>query len=348
MTKAALLPHPADPFLFHYWLKFFNTVWGHEVDHLYIHINSPMEKPVIDWMMGLVSDNPKITLQYLGYQIEHGQAIDEMLSRCTEDLVMLIEDDGFIFKSGVVSKYFGFIENNIADLVGSPRGSCSQEIWDAAARRWGLDYSGYGDVGPNFWPNFFFIRSGHLKMTDRRFGARSWKQGDTIEALDYVVQDEVCPSDTFVNTSLQLRNMDLKIMTIPQYHASPDDLEHHQRAYNLFDGQAPWVHIGSLSSGVHGVLIDDKGRKLARRSVDPEGPAVIPGVCTTDAEKREWTRRVVMWTMFVNFYTESFPDNPLGEFAAEYINAIDRIITQFELPISHVQQWIKVYKELGL
>lgn len=347
-SRAALLPHPADPFLLKYWLKFYNEIWRDEVDKLYIFINSPMEEPVIEYMRSLVADDPKIKLMYVGYQIEHGAAIKEMLEACEETEVMLIEDDGFIFKKGVVDVMFELLETQGMDVVGSPRGSCSQVILDQAKERWGLNYDGMGDKGCNFWPNFLFAHKATLLATDRFYGARAWNKGDYIQPLDYTYMGEdTIASDTFVYASLQLRNMVPKerIAEVPQYHGSPDDMDHYGNQQWLFDGKAPWIHVGSLSTGTHGVLMDDYGRPLARRTIDPEkDKAVLGNYCNTEGERNEWERRVSFWKLFL----ENADKDAIPEFKQLYINAIQRIINQYELSISRIERRMNIYHTLGL
>jgi len=222
---------------------------------------------------------------------------------------------------------------------------------DRAKEIWNLDYSGLGDKGCNFWPNYFFIATKYLHMTDYNFGARAWQKGERIEPLDYITKD-TCASDTFVNTSLQLRAMNLKIAEIPQYHASPDDLEHYEKKQFLFDGKAPWTHIGSLSSGTHGVLIDDFGRPLARRFIDPHmAVAKVPGQCTTKQEQNEWERRVVFWSMFLDNANKALPagrQSAIPEFRKEYEKAINRVISQFHLSQYDIDRKKEIYKSIGL
>lgn len=342
-SRAAILPHPADPYLFNYWLKFYRTIWQDEVDHLYIFINSPMEYEVIKFMLDLVKDDPKITCDYIGSQLEHGTAIREMLEKCTESHVMLIEDDGFIFKPGAVERSFRLIEDNATDIVASPRGSCSDFIWNEAKKKWNLDYSREGDTGPNFWPCYFFSAKMHLLNTDRNFNARAWQGNELIEPLE-AMAPELTVGDTFVNTSLQLRAKGLRIIEVPQYHASPNDLDHFRFKTNLFDGIAPWTHIGSLSSGTHGVLMDDEGRPLARRKIDPPKEAKLGDYCNTSGERLEWERRVTMWSMF---YDES-PADKIEDFRKEYKKAIDRIIAQYGLDRNKIEKWKTIYRSIGL
>lgn len=349
-SRAALLPFPGDPFLLKFWLKFFHEVWGDEVDKLYVLINSPIEKSVVEYELELLR-HEKVVPIYIDHQIEHGAGIDLMLGQCEEEYVMLIEDDGYIFKPGYVDKYFSLLENGNYDVIGSPRGSCSMEIYEAARVMFGLSYEGLGDHGPNFWPNYLFTKRDTLLETDRNFGARAWKTGEKIEPLNYIVPDgiEVVVGDTFVNTSLQLRAKfsNDRILEIPQYHASPDDIEDHDNGRFLFNGSAMWTHIGSLSTGVGGVLIDDQGRALARRLIDPpkEDPSV-PGQCTTEQERREWERRVAAWEMFLQY---ALPDmNKINEFYMLYRRALDRIIGQFQLRRELIERRKEIFKELGL
>ena len=184
-----------------------------------------------------------------------------------------------------------------------------------------------------------------LLRTDRNFGARAWHRGETIEALNnYIVQDEVSNGDTFVNTSLQVRSLVSidRILCIPQYHGSPDDLGHHARRYNLWDGKAPWVHVGSLSSGVGGILRDEKNRPLARRTIDlPQDSTILPKQwCQSDGEKMEFERRVQWW---LTFWEKAHG----GEFYSLYGKAVFRIIEQFGLSMDNIRRRQLIYAEIG-
>lgn len=348
MNKAAILPFPGDPFLLNYWLGFFDRVWGKEVDTLYIHLNSTIEKPVVDYISEMCAKRPNIVLKITPHQIEHGDAINLILNEVKEDYIMLIEDDGFIFRPFMVEKCFRFIEYGQYDIVGSKRLSCSMEIADKAAKKWGLSYTGFGDVGCNFWPCFFFARKDLLLRTDRKFGARAWHKGELIEPLGVTLENEdVAAMDTFGNTSLQLRNLvpENKIYYVKQYHCHPDDIKHFEQRKEIFDGFASWCHIGSLSSGVGGVLMDDNGRALAKRLIDPpRGVSVIPAVCNSEMEQMEWERRVQMW---LTFY-ENREIGKIEEFAELYRLAVYRIIDQLNLNIKRIKQRQEIYKTLGL
>lgn len=351
-SRAALLPFPGDPFLLHYWMEYFNEFWADEIDTLYIYFNSPIEPQVVDYIIEFCMENPKINIEYYPQQIEHGEAINRMLDRVTEEYIMLIEDDGFIFKHGQVDKCFSYLESGEYEIVGSKRGSCATEILTRSQELYGLSYEGEGDQGCNFWPNFFFCKKELLLKTDRNFGARAWNRGEELVPLSrendkYYAQAEVVTSDTFVNTSMQLLNLvpQDKIKYVPQYHGSPDDLDHFQRNYNLFNGQAAWCHIGSLSSGVGGIIQDGYGRSLSRRLIDDvkENP-VLPNYCNTEQEKREWERRVQWWLTF----WENREHGKIDEFAALYAEGLRQIIAQYGLHYQLIQRRQNVYKQIGL
>ena len=350
-SRAAILPFPGDPFLLNYWLSFFDNVWGSEVDKLYIYLNSPIEPAVVDYIRALCLQNPKINLQYNNTQTDHGPAIDRTLDIVTEELVMLVEDDGFIFKPGMVDSCFKQLENGDYDIVGSKRSSCAMEILSAAQVKWGLDYEGEGDQGPNFWPCFFFSSKALLLGTDRNFSAKGWSRGEVVAGLEHTIVGDIANGDTFVNTSLQLRGKVPigRIFCVPQYHGHPDDLQHAQQSKYLFNGLAPWTHVGSLSSGVGGILQDDKGRSLARRLIDPakQSTKLPTQWCQTDMEKKEFERRVQWWLTFWE-YSKDIKNSPaspeIKEFHRLYGQAIYQIIEQYGLSIGEIHKRQKVYK----
>jgi len=118
----------------------------------------------------------------------------------------------------------------------------------------------------------------------------------------------------------------------------------------LFDGKAPWTHIGSLSTGVGGILRDEENRPLASRKVaPPAGPTMLPKKwCQTEQERREFERRVQWW---LTFY-EKAGQQPLGadmiEFYELYGKAVHRIIEQYGLSLGNIRQRQKIYATIGL
>lgn len=343
MSRAVILPTPGDPFLLKHWMRYFTEVWGSEVDKLYVHLNTPVEASVLKYIENVL-DHPQVYLKHTPEYRQHGDCINEILDDVVEDHIMLIEDDAYIFKKGYVDSFFDVLERGEADVVGSKRCSCSHEILKKAEERWGLDWKGVGDSGCNFWPNFLFIKKETLLKTDRKFNAKVWNRGERIEALDWVVDIDVVASDTFVHTSLQLHDMGLTMMYIPQYHGSPDDIQNYETKEFLFDGKAPWVHLGSLSSGFNGVLMDGQGRSLANRTILTPQPTALPKMCNTPGERREWERRVQFWQMF----WEDTDAVGLEEMHDLYGKAIERVIVEYRLNRKNILKRRRIYRELGL
>lgn len=323
--RSAFLPFTGDPFCLKYFLNFCEKVWQDEVDELLIILNASVSDEVLHYCREITYKYDKVYLYEVEGSMDHGPAIDFLLNRSPEGSVMLVEEDATIFKKGEVDKCFKYIESGEYDLVGSPRGSCSQEIWDAAKTKWGLSYEGYGDQGPNFWPNFLFCKKEDLLKTNRHFQGKSWYKGERIDELDYIVKDEICSSDTFVWASLQLRNMGLRIKTVPQYHGYPHDLTDYASKANLWDGKCGWFHIGSLS-GWNNVLFNQSLPVMA-------------------GSVEEWERRTQIW---LQFWEEAQTDLPkeMEEFSKQYKAGIDRLIKEYNLSLDVIRQRQKIYSEL--
>lgn len=326
MTRAAFLPTPGDPFLLSLWFKYYAR-WWQEVDKLYVYVNSDSPPEVIQYIASIVDDYPNTHFIYKNHQIEHGQALKEMLEQSKEDLIMFIEDDGFIFKANEVKQCFDIIENGIADMVGSKRGSCSQWLYDRASEEWAIDNSGFGDHGPNFWPNFFFAkRKDLLKVSN--FGARFWAEGEFVEPIAAVAPEDQA-GDTFVEGSLQLRAMGLQCWYVSQYHGATDDEPDYMNQTNIWNPLCGWLHVGSLSSGFHGMLKPDY--------------KVDTGHFSTDQEKLELERRIVFYQMAVDHAAET---KGLPELKQEYQTALLKLINGYTLSTSRINRRIARYKEV--
>jgi len=231
-----------------------------------------------------------------------------------EDLIILIEDDFFIFTPGKVNECFQKIEVDGCDAIGSPRGSCGKEIWVASKKKYNLDYSAYGDVGPNFWPTGFFCKRSDLLKTDLNFASKTFVPGEYSKELDHTFA-EINHGDTFVWGSIQLRALGLRFQNIPQFHMSPTEPQDKQnKVMNWKDGEPSYIHVGSLSSGWGGYL----------NKSTPE--------CKTEMEKMEMESRVAGWKL-ASDVVEGFT-----EFKKEYQNGIISLIQRANLDQSRIQE----------
>jgi hypothetical protein len=327
MSRALILPTPANPFLLCYWIHLYKQFIKPEIDTLYVHVNQSLDENVKRYIDDLLNEDGIIYV-YTDHQIEHGDAIDKILDLVTEKYVCLIEDDCLIFKSGAINQYFTELEQYNYEVVGSKRGSCGKEIWDASQDKYDLDYTGYGDTGCNFWPNLFFIETEALRQTDRNFKAKEWKAGTFIPELNYTIQQDTY-GDTFVNTSIQILNKypQHRILYIPQYHASPDDGIHYDQKTSVFDGNARYIHVGSLSS----MNVNTYTKQQYLRN---------------EYEKKEWERRVAFWRMFYQF-SYPFPTY-MNDYANKYNEVLERMTADLELSAERICIFQSRYKKLGL
>lgn len=325
MTRAVFLPFTGDPFLLRTWLTCFD-IWKDEIDKLYVMLNVDVPPEVYQDCASLLKKycqqdiECKVFLLYENHLLDHGPALNEMLDICVEDLVLLVEEDGFIFKKGVVDKCFKMIEEGKTDIVASPRGSCSKEIYEKAEKIWGTPAQ-----APNFWPNFFFISCENLLRTDRHFHAKSWNKGDYIKELDLTITDEVAPADTFVWVSIQLRSMGLRVHLTEQYHSFIEDIQDKVQIRGIFDRKCPWVHIGSLSGWQNVLLSANLQFRLG--------------------EVEEWERRAGAWLMFWENSQGDLPES-LKEYSDKYKSGIDRLINEYTLSPARVKERAEIYREL--
>ena len=216
------------------WMKFFER-WQSETDELRVVFDKP-----------------------------HGVALKEMVLSTQAEYLLFCEMDGIIFKEGVVDQYFRLLEHGTYDVIGSPRMSCSPQIADIAKKNFNLDYSGEGDKGPHFWPCFFFVKKSLLLQTDLDFNNNAWNVGDVL--LGETLTEKVA-SDTMGWMSLQLRDLGAKVLEIPQYHCSPYDIDHYAQKTGIFNGKAPWIHIGSVSGDLTPPKSGTERLEMTRRLV---------------------------------------------------------------------------------
>lgn len=327
--RAVILPTPASFVHLAYWNKYYERFIEPSINTLYVHLNGEYSQAEIDLIFELF-DKKNVVFKHTKKQVEHGDAIDMMLDLVTEEHVMLIEDDCFVFRDGFIDKMFSLLENDQYLLIGSKRGSCGQEILDASKKKYRLDYSGLGDSGCNFWPSYFFCSTDTIRETDRNFKAREFRAGFYSKELDHTFK-ETQYGDTFVNTSIQLMatTPQQAIHYIPQNHASPDDLIWHNKNMRLFNGNAKYIHVGSLSSF-----------NYKRYKSHPE----IIG----DFNKKEWERRTSFYLTFWEDYSIEGLTEEQKMLYDLYHEKLLKMIDDMGLSATRIKKFQIIYSRLGL
>jgi len=309
--RSAFMTSSGDPYCLLNALHYYETVWHDEVDELWIALNSTMEKKVV---LDLISRFPKkVKFIYLNQRLGYGKPLNLLLECSPKGDVLLLEDDSIIFKKGIVTKYFNLLDTY--DVLGSPRMSCSAEVAQKLKEEFNLNYEGWGDRGPNFWPCFLFTHKELLLKTDRNFDPTDW-------------------GDTFCWMSVQLRRLTSNILEIPQYHCSPDDFYNKEAKLGIFDGECGYMHLGSLSSGIESYLLDDNQVPLTDRekNIRANNPQPIP-------KDKEMQKRYMWWL-------SCYEKNKGFDFDKIYYKALERFKRISGVKNEEVVAWNKLYKEV--
>lgn len=323
-NRGVFLPLSGDPFVACLWLKFFKEVWQDEIDTLYVCYNSDIDKNIADFVMKKF-EHPKIKFTYLNHPAGASCALDTYFDQSKEETILLIEEDGFVYKKGLLDSLFKKIESGEYDAIGSPRMSCTPGISQATLTKYNLDYSGVGDKGPNFWPNFFFVKRKDLERTDKFFGAKSWQKGEIIPGLDLKVEESET-GDTFVWLSIQLRALGLKFLEVPQCHCYPLDLDDKLTNERLWlNPNYGWLHSGSLSASWNTFL----AMKYVPNPID-------------DFFRQEIETRIAFWTTacLLEEYDE------IEDFKKKYQAGMMALFYYYQLDVDRVSEKVTMYKEI--
>lgn len=256
MSRAILVQNMGDPYVLQTCLAGLEFC-KNEVDKVYVLVHTKTDPRVADYCKYLV-ERTGATCHLLNHFLpNHGPCINYLLERCNEDYVVLIEEDGFLLRPGALDEQFKLLENNTYGVIGSTRGCTTPEFIAAIVQKFDL----YGRSPehqvkscPNLWPNFVFTKKDYLLATDRDFGATGWKDGEVVPYVDYKVNGSLV-GDTFVWASVQLRAQGHKFGYVHQYHCGDIDARDCKTRSGLFAiPNLPWVHFGSLSSSMSGMV----------------------------------------------------------------------------------------------
>lgn len=338
MSRAALLPTPGDPFIIAAWLNHYKKVWAKEIDKLYIHLNSRLEEPVMNYVKQICLDagaDVTYTCAWMG----HGEALRIIFDKCNEDHIFLIEDDAYIFHPTVVSQCFERVESGAYDAVVTTRGSCSESIRLKEAEYWGLK----GDLWykPNFWPCFFFSKKETLAPCQN---LATWNvpTGTFIKELNWTTPENIS-MDTFGQASIELRARNLRFLCLEDGRATTQDLFLFPQKQGIFADPpvAPWIHFGSTSSGISNSLLDDKFMPLENR-LSGQAPTKLPTI-PDDHIKDDYERRISLWQLSRTHFPITTPE--ASYFNDIYQGAIDRIIDGCGLNRDRFNTYLNIYTQ---
>ena len=310
MSRCALLPSRGDPITFRLVLYFFEKIWNDEVDKLYVNVNSQIDPTIVDFIRKYATKNPKVVFTHSSHSLDHGGSITKMFHESTEDNIVLVEDDSFVYGHGMFDKYFRMIEANAIDVAGSLRGCCSGGIIDRGTQYfelWDPKYAG-GNIW--FWPCFFFVKRSDLLKTDLNFCGRGWKPGEYIKPLQWTPLSEEC-GDTMVYMSMQLRALKLRFYDFP----NPGDVG---------NPEYQWTHTCSLSSFIESMLTDDNDYPLAFRKIARPYPVIETQLI---GDVSEYERKFAWMTICLRKFWDEFEE--IKEFRDLYKKGMEKYAARF-------------------
>jgi len=312
VTRVALLPAGPDPFLLAYWFRNFHRVWEDEVDELRVLVCGQADPEAKKYIASL--GGPKVTISFHPARLDHGRALGLLMGTTSAKYVVFLEDDAYVRRSGAIASRFDRLQAGL-DVIGGPRGNASTEIIEAAQTRFGDPwFADTGEAGHALWPCFLFARGEVLRATDRQYGARQWLPGEMVKGLNLTARSDLS-ADTFASTTYQLRANGVRIEVEGQYRVT------NTSQMSQWVTQAPWFHIGSLSSGYGYVIGDDSG-----------------GIGIRENEGSDWARRVSWWERFART-ADGLPTH-LAHYRAEIAEFTQRA----GISRSDIDAWTSAYQ----
>ena len=184
-SRVAPLPATGKPYVLQLWLRSYERFWKDEVDQVRVVVATPIEQPVMRYVTDELRDAGAhvISVPKLSHSLSHGQAIARLLADCDGELVMLIDEDALVLRSGEVYQCFQLL-NGECDAVAVPLGDCTPAILARSKEMFDLD------IAPHFSPNLFFARSGVFSRTNGEFDPKTWRAGVYIPELDFVCEQD--------------------------------------------------------------------------------------------------------------------------------------------------------------
>jgi len=338
-NRAGVLASVADPLLLNLWDKCYSKNMKDSVDTVYVKMTNRMEPNVRDFIVNKLTNNG----YHVWYQEQadvHGNVLKDLMKEVKEETVILLEDDFFVTSPGVLEPLFLKIERGEVDCIGSTRGCCTTKMTDAIAKTFKLTGNSPEhpiSECPNLWPCLFVSKTTTLNKTDGHYAAKQWDKGTVVPYINMYCDEAEC-GDSFVWTSIQLRGQGNTFAYEHQHHTAPDDLQDFPRRTALFSyNPIPWVHVGSLSSGVAGLLKYDNNVTLScdKLTGNPTGyPIADPTTIL------EYSRRLAMFKFIADY--GKLEDPSLDYYNKIYNNAVDRAITNMKLPIDIVSKFYKI------
>lgn len=325
MSRIALLPAGADPFLLAYWLRHYARVWAGEVDRLYVHVTGQPDTDVLGYLRDLAATLPNVVLSSQPTRQTHGEVMSNLAAYTQpDDLIVFLEDDAFVRHPGVIANRFDLIDSGAVDVVGTVRGNATDNLVARVKELFGpAPVTITGETGHALFPCFLFIRKRDLP--DCHLDPITLRAGDYIPEIDYTcIQDE--GFDTFTQAAWALRKRGLRIHSEAPYRSD--------KAWREFHDGAPWFHVGSLSSGYGAAFMISSPTRLDQKERYWKSIA-------EPQETYDWTKRASWWERVLDYWDGGLPDHH-----ARYVEEFAEFRQAVGIMPDQVAAWRGLYDRL--
>jgi hypothetical protein len=217
--RAAVTHFDGDPLVIDFWLLLYEKYWRGEVHKVYADVcyDPGLVTPdLLEREKKSFKRFKEINVEFIPEVHPPEWSNPRLIKKVKEEMLFLIESDGWLFGKGIVDKYCIPVETNVCDMVCSPY-RLFPEAYDEL-----LGYSG-------FMRNMMFIKTDYLRSVELDFYPRN------VEGQDF---------DCFGYISLQLAKKKPRMLGIPTNFVE-DPQANDLRNY-------PWIHIRQMNSSILG------------------------------------------------------------------------------------------------
>lgn len=261
MSRVAIVGTNAHPFLMGYWLKQFKN-WEKEVDRVYIITDSPIEPYTWSFTKEILTQHPKIRV--IETDIDWPNSLSEAVRLSEESHLLILHDDTFIYKTGVIDKYFKMCETG--KVITPPHGIYAPI--DLVEKRLKEKYpfmpfrvKGMPDnadnTGYSFLLYFLFISRIDLMKAGNDFDGKpgGYKANEYCKVLDFIPDRDFSGDTGFLLMLNLLKNgSEIELITRATTASLPYEQnpllilqEWEQKKINVF--KEGWVHIQAMGTG---------------------------------------------------------------------------------------------------
>lgn len=274
-TRAVLLGTNAYPFLIRYWYELFDKVWQDEVDMVYIAVSKPEHESAWGYTKKVLSSHPKIRL--FETNTDWPKSINTVVREVKEDLLFVPHDDTFIFKKGVLDKYFKIVEKTgkvVTPIthIFTPQDLVRELMKVKYPNQVPFENDEYvTETGYSFYCNFFFVDMDLMRQTSMDFGEWHVNIGEYEPLLDWAPLTTNFGADTNFKLCLELLRAGAEFYAIPKceiatIYNSPEPLETLKEmlepVIGKFDRSNGWIHLQTMAYHIYGLYFD-QGRREA-------------------------------------------------------------------------------------